>query len=226
MLAPDWNNGGSAQIPGYGTPNLRDLLHQLSGLPDLATFKQIVNPKHRTDGAPVRINKEPWYWNAASALTADDVLVSETNDLPAAGRLLRAPGTARLVLPFTFATADAAVLLVVPAGCLLYVHEVYWTVTADLTGGASSALGVSSNKTGFTAKGALLGGASGDVAAALTAALSPAMGTIGSGFDTLAKRRVLWKPGDNIRLDRVTSAFTAGAGAVNIVATVLANDGA
>jgi hypothetical protein len=96
-----------------------------------------------------------------------------------------------------------------------------------MTGGSSSAIGVSSSKTGFTTKGDLLGGATGDVAAALTAALSPANGTIGAKMDTVAElHTTLWKAADIIRFDRITSAFTAGSGAVNVVADILTNAGA
>lgn len=226
MLSKDWNSGGGAQIPGYATPGLRDLLHVMSGIPSLTTLKQVSNPAERLDGAPAVVAGEPWYWNASSTLTADDLLVVRPNDLPSAGRFLRAPGAVRLVLPFTFETADAAVLLTVPNGCLLYLHEVYWTVSVSFTGGTSSAIGVSSNKTGFTTKGDLLGGATGNLAAALVASAVPIMGTIGAGFDTLAKRRVIWGPGETVRFDRIASAFTAGSGAVNVVATILQNLGA
>ena len=93
------------------------------------------------------------------------------------------PGCAYLVLPFTFATADATALLTLQAGQQLRLWDLYWQIAADMTGGSSSAIGVSSNKTGYSTKGDLLGGASGDVAASLTLALSPTVGTIGAKVD-------------------------------------------
>lgn len=165
-----------------------------------------------------------WWFHSSSALTADDVLVVAPT--AGSGRWLRAVGFALLELAFTFATADAAVLLTVPAGAKLQLLEPAWKSDVSLTGGSSSAIGLSSNKTGFTAKGALLGGAAGDVAATLVAATTLTMGTIGSGFDTLAKRRVIWEPTETIRFDRITSAFTAGSGKAVVAANVIANAGA
>jgi hypothetical protein len=165
-----------------------------------------------------------WYFHATSVLTADDVLVVAPN--AGSGRWLRAPGFAYLELPFTFATADAAVLLAVPAGAKLQLIDPSWKVGTSLTGGSASAIGLSSNKTGFTAKGALLGGATGDVLATLVAAATNTMGTIGSAWDTLAKQRVIWEPTENVRFDRITSAFTAGAGNACIAANILVNAGA
>jgi hypothetical protein len=167
-------------------------------------------------------------WRFSQAATASDpsgnlVVTPDAG----AGRWLRMPGSLRLILPFTFATADAAALLTMPTGALFLVRKAFWTIDTDLTGGASSAIGLSSNKTGFTTKGDLLGGAAGDVAASLTAALSPANGTIGAKLDTVAElHSALWKAGDTFRFDRITSAFTAGAGAAHVVGDLLANAGA
>jgi hypothetical protein len=165
-----------------------------------------------------------WWFHSTSEVTGDDQLV--ISPTAGSGKWLRLPGAARLVFPITSATADAAVLYTVPTGALLNVRELFWTISVNFSGGSSSAIGVSSTKTNFTTKGDLLGGAGGDVAATLAAAASPAMGTIGAGFDTLAKRRVLWKATEIFRFDRVVSAYTAGTGAVNVICDVLQNDGA
>ena len=171
-----------------------------------------------------------WQFDVSSALVADNILVVEPAD-GGAGAWLRLPGACELKLPFTFATADAAALLTLQAGQLLRIHDFFWQISADMTGGAASAIGASSNKTevtSFVGKGDLLGGATGDVAATLTATLGSvyAPGTIGTDWDTIAKRRCLWKPTDTIRFDRITSAFTAGAGNIIVVADLLRNPGA
>lgn len=129
-----------------------------------------------------------------------------------------APGTT-VDLPFAigFGTADAAVLGTMPTGSALLVIRGYWEISADWTGGSSSAIGLSSSQTGLTTKGDLLGGASGDVAAALTAALSKTPGTIGA--DVAAG--IILKAGSTVRFDRITSAFTAGAGYAHLVGIVL-----
>jgi hypothetical protein len=165
-----------------------------------------------------------WRFSAACALTGDNLLVAGSGT--GNGRWLLTPGARQLVMPITFATADAAVLCTVPTGCVFMAEEFYWKITADWTGGSSSAIGLSSSKTGYSTKGDLLGGASGNVLADLTTALSPTLGTIGAGFDTLAKRRKLWVAADTIRFDRITSVFTAGAGSAVAKITLLANPGA
>lgn len=166
-----------------------------------------------------------WRWNAASVLTSDDVLVSAPT-AGGTGRWLRECGGATLTLPITFATADATALLTMQAGSAMHILEAWWEMTADWTGGTASTIGVSSSKTSFTTKGDLLGGATGSLAAALTAAGSPNFGTVGTGFDTLAKRRALWVATNTIRHDRITSAFTAGSGSLKLSVNIVANAGA
>jgi hypothetical protein len=212
----------------YGDTAAREVSKRI-GAPVANAAEMIAIPAdRRIDGQLFTDLSDGSAWRFKLASSVADGAQSTLTRTPTAGsgRFLRLPGAARLALPITFATADAAVLLTVPAGCLLNLRELFWTVTADFTGGSSSAIGVSSTKTGFTTKGDLLGGAAGNVAAALTALLSPALGTIGAEFDTLAKRRVLWLPAEIIRFDRITSVFTAGAGAVNVICDVLQNDGA
>jgi len=186
------------------------------------------NPRSRSNGqlAVVLADGSVWRFVEASTLTGDDVLIVTPTDAPSAGRWVRAPGAAKLVLPITYATADATALLTLQAGTVLNLRELFWTITTSFTGGSSSAIGVSSNKTGFSTKGDLLGGASGNVLADLTTTLSPTVGTIGAGFDTLAKRRALWVATNTIRFDKITSSFTAGVGAVNCIVDILQNDGA
>jgi len=168
-----------------------------------------------------------WRFHSTSALTGDDLFVATPTAAPAAGRWLRAQGAVRLVLPITYATADAAVLATLPTGAQMKITDIYWEITADFTGGSSSAIGVSSAKTGFSTKGDLLGGAAGDVAATITAALSPAAGTAGAKMDSLAEvRAAMFKATDTIRFDRITSAFTAGTGNVVVLGLLEKNAGA
>ena len=192
---------------------------------DMATLKAIPADR-RVAGQTfiVLADNSRWQFHGTSTLTGDDVLVAAPS--AGSGRFLRMIGGVLLKLPFTFATADTTALLTLQAGQLLSIQEVYHEVTADFTGGAASTIGVSSNKTGFTTKGDLLGGAAGAAAAALTAAIGNCFGTIGAGFDTLAKRRVLFEPTATIKHDRITSAFTAGVGSVCVVANLLKNAGA
>lgn len=165
-----------------------------------------------------------WRYSSSCALTGDDILVVEPTS--GSGAWLLEPGMVQLKLPFTHSTADAAVLYTIPTGALFKPHEFGWEITTNFTGGSSSAIGVSSTKTGYTTKGDLLGGASGNVQADLTTALSPTLGTVGANWETIAERRALWKATEIFRFDRITSAFTAGAGNVLVMGHLIANAGA
>lgn len=141
-------------------------------------------------------------------------LKAATLDMNALAQL--APGTVvDLAFPIAFGTADAAVLGTLPSGVELLVVRSYWEITADFTGGTASAIGLSSSQSPHNTKGDLLGGGSGDVAAGLTAGIKA--GTIGADIAA----GVLLVGGSTIRFDRITSAFTAGAGYAHVVAVVL-----
>lgn len=165
-----------------------------------------------------------WIWSSTSTLTADNILVVGA---ATAGRWLLAPGFWDLSLPITFATADAAALLTVPTGALLYISRCYWEITADWTGGSSSAIGLSSSQTvgvDHSTKGDLHGGSAGNVAAALTATIGTSEGTIGT--DMAAGPGVILRAASTVRFDRITSVFTAGTGNAHLCCQVLKNPGA
>jgi hypothetical protein len=159
-----------------------------------------------------------WVYSPTSALTADSIFVATPTY--AAGRWLRKTGTVDLKMAIAFGTSDAAVLATLPAGARFLLRRGYWEITADFTGGSSSAIGASSSGTGYTTKGDLHGGSSGDVAASLTAGVRA--GTIGA--DVAAG--VLLVAGDTVRFDRITSAFAAGSGFLHLVGELVANAGA
>lgn len=185
---------------------------------------------NRVDGMQVLVTADNsrWKFLAAGALTGDDLLI--VTPTAGTGTWLRLPGAVDLACPIAFGTANNAVLLTMPAGARLAVERLCWEVTADFTGGSSSAIGVSSSVnrgTDFTTAGDLLGGAGGDVLAALTAALGFTAGTIGTDMDTLTKtRRLMLVAADTVIFNRITSAFTAGTGFVHIIGNLLKNAGA
>lgn len=123
-------------------------------------------------------------------------------------------------IPITKDTADAATLYAVPADVRgLLVHRIFWEITATAwTGGSSSAIGISSDDATYNTKGDLLGGATGDVAATLTANKFTG-GTLGTKFGSNGV--VVIAGGKVIRFDRITSAFTAGTGYVWLYCSVL-----
>jgi len=125
-----------------------------------------------------------------------------------------------LKLAIAFGTADAATLYTIPTGLKAEIERAYWEVTTSFTGGSSSAIGVSSSNTSYATKGDILGGASGDVAATLVSTgLTYKGGTIGAKFGS--NGMVVLVGGDTIRFDRITSAFTAGAGFVHLTGTLI-----
>ena len=195
----------------------------------LAALTAII-PSQRAHGmrAIVAADGSKWRFHDSSTAASDGVLAVAPDS--GTGRWLRECGAVDLKLAIGFATADTTVLLALPAGAVLALDDLYWEVTADWTGGAASAIGISSNKTAptnWTTKGDLLGGATGDVAATLLAATGIVSGTVGTDMDTVAKRRgAIWKATDNFRFDRITSAFTAGAGFLHIRGNLLQNAGA
>jgi hypothetical protein len=165
-----------------------------------------------------------WRFHAASAAAVDGaaeelVLVPDAGS----GRWHRAERQFVAALPFTFETADAAALLTVSEGfALRYAATPWWHITTAMTGGSSSAIGISTDKTNYDTKGDLLGGATGDVLATLTAGIKP--GTIGAEVDNLTDLHALLMVEGDIaaRFDRITSAFTAGAGYVRMPLIVAA----
>lgn len=184
-------------------------------------------PRERVLGMTCLVNGVHWRYHDTSTLTGDDILVSTPTDAPAAGRWLRLPGAAALVLPFTFATVDAAALLTFQAGQKFRIADAHWLIAVSMTGGTNAAIGLSSAKTGFSAKGDILGGSGGDLLATLVASASPTLGTPGTKMDTIAHLRAgLFIATDIFRFDRVVDAFTAGSGSISVMGHLIANDGA
>jgi len=166
-----------------------------------------------------------WRFSAASAAAdASSNLVKA----PAAGtgRWLRADRLVNLFLPVDKTTADAAVIFTVPAGARLHPREAYHDVTTSWTGGASSAIGASSSVAGWSTKGDILGGATGDLAATLVSTNTRMVGTIGAQMATRTAGRLIMIAADTFRFDRITSVYTAGASNIRVLVDLLANPGA
>jgi hypothetical protein len=166
-------------------------------------------------------------WRYAGSSTATDAkncLVVTPSD--GVGRWLLVPGHVVLTLPFTFATADAAVLWTAPTGCKFRPRDAWWEIGVSLTGGASSAIGVHASPAGWTTKGDILGGATGDVAATLVSSATRMVGTVGTKMTAHTNDRLVMIAGDTFIFDQITSAFTAGSGNVRILGDLITNPGA
>lgn len=164
-----------------------------------------------------------WRFAGAAAQSADGagelVLVPDAGT----GRWLRADKAFTMKVPVDFSMADNATLITVPENFTLRLTGLpYWEVTTAWTGGASSAIGIDSSKTGYDTAGDILGGAGGDVAATLVGGTAP--GTIGPKLDTPAEvQAFLLEEGDTLRYQEIVSAFTAGAGFVCVPVSVVSN---
>lgn len=213
----------------YGTPKYSSGSAMAASVATMAALTALTaDHPARVHGNIVDVDADGsrWYWHSTSTLTSDGILVQAADDAPSAGRWLRAPGSVDLALPFTYATANNAVLLTLPTGAVLAFRQAYWEVTTGFTGGSSSAIGVNSSNAACNTAGDLLGGASGDVAATLVAG-SVVPGTIGAKADALSELHAdVLVAADTVKLNRITSAFTAGAGKVHLVGQLLRNAGA
>lgn len=194
VLPDDFLDGGVGQVNDGATITtakvLRGLLDTTSvSVSDLRGATAAAG----TLGGRYQVGGNWFRWDALSTVNDTKYLVAikpDEIDNADPGRFILDQPVIDLTMPFTYATADAAVLFTVPTGVYLIPSLLWWNITTSMTGGTSAAIGVSSNKTGFTAKGSLLGGAAGDVLASLTAAASPTRGTPGSRAYVGASRLV------------------------------------
>ena len=127
-------------------------------------------------------------------------------------------GRTPLVWSFSAATPDGGVLYTVPANTTLILYSLLWSVSVPFTGGTAATLAVRSTNAGSNAVGDLLGGPAGD--GTVLGVAGPVFGTMGPKVTPPAI--VTLAAGDTIILNRVSSAFTAGAGSVLVSAAVLA----
>lgn len=184
---------------------------------------QAVNADLRFDGMEILVTADNsrWIFSAASALadTTSNLVITPTNGT---GAWLRVDRHVALKLAIAFGNADADVLFAMPAsGFRLMLQSVFWEVTTSFAGGSSSAIGISSATAPHDTKGDLLGGSGGDVAAMLVSTTAMTQGTIGVSYSSAPKMAVL-EPAATLRFDRITSAFTSGAGFVHAVGRLIA----
>lgn len=223
--------GGDGLCPDGNAINLRDLLRGVKAtIADPvanAAAMYALDANHVANGQVRMDLSDGSLWRYVSAATATDtsgLLFRKPTHAPTTGGWCRMPGAIDIAMPIVAATADAAALLTLPTGAVFMPFEFWYEVTTGFTGGTSSAIGLSSGKTGYTVKGDLLGGATGDVAATLVAG-NPILGTIGPKWDTLSEKRIVWKAGDTFRFDKITSTFGVGVGKIHAVGQLIANPG-
>lgn len=179
-----------------------------------------VDLRNEPDGVEIRLDNGLTYkWVQASTLDGDDMLVVVPSQ--GIGRFVLAPGSVfDLPVAIDHSVADATDLVTLPPGCMLHIGRCYWEVTTSFTGGTSSTIGISSDTAPHNTKGDLLGGSGGDDSTTLAAG-DPAPGTVGADY----AGGITLLGGTTVRFDRITSAFTAGAGYAHVVGQVLQNTG-
>lgn len=185
----------------------------------LAKLKTVI-PTTFDKHAVIRLDDgRTFHYVPTSTLTADDIFVVAPNSGP--GRYVLAPGVQRVPLTVTAALADGATLATLPTGFIGQVIRGDWgTPSVAFTGGSSSTIGMSSDNAAHNTAGDLLGGASGDAAAALAdGAFRP--GTIGANIAA----GCFLVGGDAVLYDEITSAFTAGSTVAGLTFNVIANPG-
>lgn len=183
----------------------------------IAALKAVVaNDRYTGQMVIVQADRSEWIFAGASTQTVDGANQLVIAPDAGSGRWVRVGKSVVLKLPIDYTLADAAVLLTVPEQMALRLTGMpFWEITTGFTGGSSSAIGVSATAIATT-KGDLLGGASGQLTAAIGTAGVKA-GTIGPLIDTLAELQAFFLIATNaIRFDRITSIYTAGVGFVHI----------
>jgi len=171
----------------------------------------------RYNGQLVLVQEDNSLWRFNSASSATEDTADELVQTPGAGtgRWIRADKAFVLRIPISYANTDAQAIETIPAAMTLRLAGLpYWDVTTGWTGGTASAIGISTSLTGYDTKGDVLGGATGDLAATLVDGVH--VGTIGGEMDFTGFNEMLLVAGTEIRFDRITSAYTAGAGYVCI----------
>jgi hypothetical protein len=203
-------------ILNYGDQVAQELSQRHAGTFATKVALQGLPAKARCDGqlAFVKADRSLWMFDSASVLTTDAASELVLEPTAGDGAWLRADKAFVAKLPIAFGMADGATIWTIPEGFAIRATGLpYWENTVSWSGGSSSSIGVASSRTGFTAAGAVLGGAAGDVAATLVAGI--AAGTVGTGFDSLAEIQAgLFEEGDTFTYEEITSAFTAGSGFV------------
>ena len=203
--------GGSAVTGPTGASGIEGSVATIAALKAVAAAS-------RVDGAMVivRADRSEWIFVAASTQTVDGANQLVIAPDAGTGRWVRVGKSIVLKLPIDYTLADAAVLLTVPEQMALRLTGLpFWEITTGFTGGTSSAIGMSATAIATT-KGDLLGGASGQLTAAIGSAGVKA-GTIGPLVDTPAEMQALFlKAADALRFDRIASVYTAGVGFIHV----------
>lgn len=199
----------------HGDTAARLVSSRIGGTVANRTALKAIPPRFREDGQVFfsASNRSMWMFIAGDTRTEDTNREFIITPDVGTGAYIRIDKAFVAKLAFDFNTADAAILETVPEGFSVRLAGMpFWECTVAFSGGASSAIGISSSTvTGYTTKGDLLGGAAGDVAAGLGAGTNA--GTIGPKVDTLTElQALLIEEGTTFRFDRITSAFTAGSG--------------
>ena len=148
--------------------------------------------------------------NTGTTDTAEQLLIEPD---AGTGAWVRADKAFIMRIPVGYADTDGEAIETIPAGFALRLSGFpFWDITTGFTGGSSSAIGISTNITGYETGGDLLGGASGELTAVIGTAGIKA-GTLGGELDDhVGFQALALVAGSEIQFDRIASVYTAGAG--------------
>lgn len=164
-----------------------------------------------------------WMFSSTSVVADDTTNQLVTNPTTGGGAWLYQGSSITLKLAISHANSDADTIFTVPTGVQLHPREAWWE-TSQTFNGTSPKLGVHASPTGWTTKGDILGGATGDTLASTDSRMA---GTIGAKLDTRAHGRLIMIAADTFKFDLISGSLsTAGASNVRILCDVLANAGA
>lgn len=173
-----------------------------------------VTAASRVDGQVVMVlsDRSLWVFDDAGVATEDEAQELIVEPDAGAGQWLRADPAFIARIPISYTNTDGEAIWTIPAGfAVRLIGLPCYDITTAFTGGSSAAIGASTSITGYDTKGDVIGGASGDVLAGLTAGVRA--GTLGGELnDTAGLAAMLFVEGDEVQFDRITDAFTAGAG--------------
>lgn len=212
--------GGAGLSKGHPFPDpdggksftLAEVLNSVTSVYASATAVEALDTAFH-DGV-ILVDGVPFIWVPTS--TANDatkqVAIRPTNiDSGDPGRFEILARSFALNMAVTYQTANSAVLFTVPTGFRLVLSRLFYRVTNSFIN-ASGRVGASSSNAAYNTAGDLIGGASGDAAAALTTGVRG--GTIGAKFGSNGAIELV--AGDTILWNVIAAGYTAGA--ANLVA--------
>ncbi len=137
------------------------------------------------------------------------------------GRWLRYQKSFDLKAAIGFALADNATLVTVPVGFLISTVRPFLEIVTQFAGGTNAAIGVSASVVPFSTAGDIIGGAGGELTAALTAGMRGKLGTALAAALAGTGQPFTLAAGGILKWNKIVDSFTSGAGFLHVPVTQL-----